>query len=87
MFILIYKFLFFLIDLLKIQRESFYQFLTVGIIEEMTSKKSIFWANQYIQIVLYGQYYQLLKPTVTIEDCLLQGTTYKSKLYLPVHFS
>ncbi len=86
MFILIYKFLFFLIDLLKIQRESFFQFLDKGLGEEIDLQNGFFWSDQRIQITLYGQYYQLICPKLTIKDCLLKGKTYKSEIFVPVHY-
>lgn len=87
MYILIYKFLFFLIDLLKIQRDSFHKFLENGLIHEINSKNGLFWSNKSLKIILYGQYYQLIKPTLSIEECLLTGKTYKSEIFIPVHIN
>nr|YP_009306302.1 RNA polymerase b-subunit [Derbesia sp. WEST4838]AOP19206.1 RNA polymerase b-subunit [Derbesia sp. WEST4838] len=85
MFILIYKFLFFLVDLLRIQRESFFQFLEKDLGEEIDLQNGFFWSDKKIQITLYGQYYQLIRPKLTIKECLLKGKTYKSEIFVPVH--
>ena len=85
MFILIYKFLFLLLDLLKIQRKSFFRFLSYGLAEEINRQNGFFWSSDNIKLNLYGQYYQLIRPKLTIEECILKGKTYKADIYVPVH--
>ena len=85
MFLFAYKFLFFLIDLLKVQRDSFYHFLEKGLVEELNNQKPLFWTNNSLKIIIYGQYYQLLKLKETINTCLRKGKTYQTQLFIPVH--
>nr|YP_009519265.1 RNA polymerase b-subunit [Codium arabicum]AYC65241.1 RNA polymerase b-subunit [Codium arabicum] len=86
MFILVYRFLFFFIDLLKIQRESFYTFLKTGLIHEMNLKQPIFWSNQTFQILFFSEYYKLIPLLPNAKLAISQSKTFSCKLYLPVLF-
>nr|YP_009532744.1 RNA polymerase b-subunit [Pedobesia claviformis]AYC65320.1 RNA polymerase b-subunit [Pedobesia claviformis] len=79
-----YNFLFFIIDLLSIQRNSFIQFLEFGLITEIENTKSIFWVNESTRVIFYARAYKILKPNDTIQNCLLTGKTYMSEIYIPV---
>nr|QHD45099.1 beta subunit of RNA polymerase [Codium fragile] len=85
MFILFYRFLFFFIDLLKIQRESFYSFLKTGLIQEISLNKPIFWNNHNLQIIFYSQYYKLVPILLNSQIAIYESKTFSCKLYLPVH--
>ena len=82
-----YKFLFFLMDLLKIQRESFYAFLQRGLVDELKKQKPVFGEESSWRIVLYFQHYKLIKPLHTISTCLLTGQSYTSQLFIPVQLT
>lgn len=85
MFVLTYKFLFLLLDLLRMQRQSFFRFLEYGLSEEINRQNGFFWSNNNTKITLYGQYYQLIRPKLTIKECILKGKTYKANIFVPVH--
>nr|YP_009472687.1 RNA polymerase b-subunit [Codium arenicola]ARO74390.1 RNA polymerase b-subunit [Codium arenicola] len=84
LFMIFYRFLFFFIDLLKIQRESFYLFLKKGLSTEISLKKPIFWSNTKFQIIFYSQYYKLIPILVNPQLAIYQSKTFSCKLYVPV---
>ena len=82
MYFIFYKFLFFISDFLEIQRKSFYFFINNKLSEEFSkinlltnSKFYFFWKN-----------FKFLKPTETIQECIILGKTYCCHFYLPVNF-
>ena len=84
MFFCFYKILFFIADLLKIQRKSFYTFLSKGIIQQLEQKKVFFSINKQIKIILFAKYYQLIEPNYNVHQAILQSKTFGCKLFLPV---
>ena len=87
MFFSFYKILFFLADLLKIQRKSFYTFLTKGLARQLREKSVFYSLTKKMKIVIFFQYYQLLEPSYNIHQALLQSKTFSCKLFIPVPFS
>lgn len=81
---LIYNFLFFIIDLLRLQRYSFAQFIRKGLAQEINNNQTIFWTSKAKKIVLYGQYYQLIYPKLSIRESILSAKTYMTEIFIPV---
>lgn len=81
---LFYNILFFIPDLLNIQRNSFYNFLDRGFSMEFQENKSIFWINDHLKISLYTPYYQLIESRNTIQKSIFKNSTFASKLYIPI---
>ena len=81
---LIYNFLFFIFDLLRIQRASFAQFIRTGLAEEINNHQTIFWTSKAKKIILYGQYYQLIYPKLSIRESILSAKTYMTEIFIPV---
>nr|YP_009472467.1 RNA polymerase b-subunit [Bryopsis sp. HV04063]ARO74131.1 RNA polymerase b-subunit [Bryopsis sp. HV04063] len=84
MFFCFYKILFFVADLLKIQRKSFYTFLSQGLIQQLNQKKVFFSIHQQIKIIVLSNYYQLVEPNYSINQAILQSKTFGCKLFIPV---
>lgn len=84
MFFCFYKILFFVADLLKIQRKSFYTFLSQGLIQQLEQKKVFFSLHQQIKIIVLANYYQLVEPNYSINQAILQSKTFGCKLFIPV---
>ena len=84
---LIYNFLFFIFDLLRIQRSSFAQFIRTGLAQEINNNQTVFWTSKSKKIILYGQYYRLLYPKLSIRDSILSAKTYMTEIFIPVLYS
>nr|YP_009330342.1 beta subunit of RNA polymerase [Lambia antarctica]ANN39048.1 beta subunit of RNA polymerase [Lambia antarctica] len=84
MFFCFYKILFFLADLLKIQRKSFYTFLSKGLIEQLSEKKAFFSIKKDMKIILFSKYYQLIEPRDNIQQSIVHSKTFGCKLFIPV---
>nr|AYC64559.1 RNA polymerase b-subunit [Pseudoderbesia arbuscula] len=84
MFFYFYKILFFLADLLKIQRKSFYTFLTKGLARQLRERNVFLSPMKKMKIVIFFQYYQLLEPSYNIHRAILQSKTFSCKLFIPV---
>lgn len=84
MFFCFYKILFFVADLLKIQRKSFYTFLSQGLIQQLEQKKVFFSIHKQVKILFLAKYYQLVEPNYSINQAILQSKTFGCKLFIPV---
>lgn len=80
---LIYNFLFFIFDLLRIQRSSFAQFIRTGLAQEINNQ-TVFWKSKSKKIILYGQCYHLLYPKISIRESILSAKTYMTEIFIPV---
>ena len=77
-----------LLDLLEIQRKSFFTFLENGIEHELsktdvfreTIKSSTF--TRELELVLNSETYRLVSPNCTPKEAILNGITYAGKLYV-----
>ena len=77
-----------LLDLLEIQRKSFFDLLEHGIIEELsktdsfreTAKFSGF--TQELELAFNPETYKLVSPNCTPREAILKGKTYACKLYV-----
>ena len=75
-----------LLDLLEIQRQSFFALLENGIVQELsktetfreTAKTSAFMRE--LELVLKPKTYRLISPIYTPKEAILNGSTYACKL-------
>ena len=74
---------FLLPDLIEIQRNSFYEFLETGIIEEFSKINPVLLNSGEICVVFYPKEYQFTSPPFSIREAILHGKTYSAKLYVP----
>ena len=72
MFFCFYKILFFVADLLKIQRKSFYTFLSQGLIQQLEQKKVFFSIHKQVKILFLEKYYQLVEPNYIINKKIIK---------------
>lgn len=86
MFFHFYKILFFLPDLLKIQRKSFYTFITKGLNQQLNEKRIFLLVSKQIKIAIFPEYYQLLQPKYNLHQSIFQSKTFSCKLFIPVLF-
>jgi DNA-directed RNA polymerase subunit beta len=77
----------FIPDFVEIQRQSFFDFLEKGILEEFIKRNPISNIKKEIEIFFYPEYYQLMLPKYTIEQAILKNRSYSSKLYIPVQLT
>ena len=78
MFLLFYKFLFFLSDFLEIQRKSFYSFLNSGLGQPFRLQ------SYFLPIDFLYENYKFTKPTLNVKQSILFGKTYCCHFYIPI---
>ena len=76
----------FLPNLLRIQRNSFLNFLEYGIKKEIQKLGIIVDKKKNIKIIFYPKLYQLGLPNFNCNDCILNSETYFCELSLPIKF-
>lgn len=69
------------------QRTSFFNFLTTGLIYELSRKNPMYDSVKQFKLVFYPEYYQLSLPEYTAKTAILKFKTYGSKLYVPLQFT
>jgi DNA-directed RNA polymerase subunit beta len=75
---------FFLPDFIELQRQSYFDFLKNGIIEELQKRNPITNVDKTIEICFYPEYYKLTKPVYNIRETIFLHKSYISRLYVPV---
>ena len=73
-------------NLIKIQRESFLNFLQYGIKKEIIKFSSIINEKKNIHIFFYPKLYQLNLPNNNCQECIFYSKTYNSELIIPIKF-
>ncbi|AGY61403.1 RNA polymerase beta subunit (plastid) [Lotharella oceanica] len=76
----------FLPNLLRIQRNSFFNFLEYGIKKEIQKLGIIVNKKKGIKIIFYPKLYQLSLPNFNCNDCIINSETYSCELSLPIKF-
>lgn len=79
-----YQALFFLFDFLKIQRQSFYCFITKGLSDEFLKRNPVVDRTRRFAFIFLAKHYKLLAPSMSARWCLLNSKTYSSRLIIPV---
>jgi DNA-directed RNA polymerase subunit beta len=69
---------------LDIQRESFKNFLKIGLINEFKNLKKITNSNQTIEIIFYIDKYKLTRPKWTIRQSIFKRKNYSCQLFIPL---
>lgn len=78
---------YFLPDFIEIQRNSFYELLNKGLIEEFSKRNPINNVKKDIEVYFYPEYYKLTVPEYNPRQAILNSKSYTSKLYMPVQLT
>lgn len=78
---------YFLSDFVTIQRQSFYQLLEKGLIEEFQKRNPITNIKQDLEIFFYPEHYRLTRPEYSPSNAILKNKSYTSKLFVPVQLT
>jgi DNA-directed RNA polymerase subunit beta len=74
---------YFLSDFVTIQRQSFFELLERGLIEEFSKRNPITNKKRDVELVFYPEYYMLTRPEYTPQEAIIKNKSYTSKLYVP----
>ena len=75
---------FFLSDFVGIQRQSFFELLEKGLIEEFEKRNPIINDKQKLVLFFYPEYYILTRPEYNKNEAILKNKSYTSQLFVPV---
>lgn len=78
---------YFISDFVDIQRQSFFQLLEKGIIEEFTKRNPITSLKKDIELFFYPEHYKLTIPEFSPRQAIIKSKSYTSKLYIPVQLT
>ncbi len=74
---------YFLSDFVNIQRQSFFELLEKGLIEEFTKRNPINNTKKDLEFLFYPEYYILARPEYTPQEAIVKNKSYTSKLFIP----
>ena len=69
----------------EMQHKSFLNFLSTGLIYELSRKNPMYPCFTKSKMTFYPEYYQLSSPKYNAKTAILKFKTYASKLYVPVN--
>nr|UZA61411.1 DNA-dependent RNA polymerase subunit beta - 1 [Chlorogonium euchlorum] len=78
---------YFLSDFVTIQRQSFFQLLEKGLIEEFQKRNPITNLKRDLEIFFYPEHYRLTRPEYSPQAAILKNKSYTSKLFVPVQLT
>lgn len=78
---------YFLSDFVTIQRQSFFQLLEKGLIEEFQKRNPITNLKRDLEIFFYPEHYRLTRPEYSPQSAILKNKSYTSKLFVPVQLT
>jgi DNA-directed RNA polymerase beta subunit len=78
---------YFLSDFVSIQRQSFFELLERGLIEEFQKRNPITNQKKDLSLLFYPEYYVLTRPEYTPQEAIFQNKSYTSKLYVPAQLT
>jgi DNA-directed RNA polymerase subunit beta len=78
---------YYLADFVSIQRQSFYELLETGLIEEFAKRNPITSVKQDFELFFYPEYYRLTRPEYSPHEAIVKNKSYTSKLYIPVQLT
>jgi DNA-directed RNA polymerase beta subunit len=78
---------YFLSDFVSVQRESFFQLLEKGLIEEFSKRNPIIHRREDCSYYFYPEYYILTRPEYKPSEAIVKNKSYTSKLYVPVQIT
>jgi DNA-directed RNA polymerase beta subunit len=74
---------YFLTDFVTIQRQSFFELLEKGLIEEFSKRNPITNTKKDLEFLFYPEYYILTRPEYTPQEAIIKNKSYTSKLFVP----
>jgi DNA-directed RNA polymerase beta subunit len=74
---------YFLSDFVTIQRQSFFELLEKGLIEEFSKRNPITNTKKELEFLFYPEYYILTRPEYTPQEAIFKNKSYTSKLFVP----
>ncbi len=78
---------YFLSDFVTIQRQSFFDLLEKGLIEEFSKRNPITNGRKDYSFFFYPEYYILTRPEYKPYEAIIKNKSYTSKLYVPVQIT
>jgi len=78
---------YFLSDFVSVQRQSFFDLLEKGLIEECAKRNPISSKNKNHSFLFYPEYYILTSPQYKPHEAILKNKSYTSKLFVPVQIT
>ncbi len=78
---------FLLSDFVSVQRQSFFELLEKGLIEEFAKRNPILNKNNKNSFFFYPEYYILTQPQYKPTEAILKNKSYTSKLFVPVQIT
>ncbi len=70
-------------DFVTIQRQSFFELLEKGIIEEFSKRSAVTNIKKDLKFQFYPQYYVLTPPEYTPQEAIIKNKSYTCKLFIP----
>ena len=77
----------FLADFVSIQRNSFFNLVETGLIEDFQKRNPITNIRKDLELYFYPEYYRLTLPNISIQEAIVKTKSYSSKIYIPVQFT
>jgi len=74
---------YFLSDFVTIQRQSFFELLEKGLIEEFSKRNPITNTKKELEFLFYPEHYILTSPEYTPQEAIIKNKSYTSKLFVP----
>ncbi len=78
---------YFLSDFVTVQRQSFFELLEKGLIEEFSKRNPITNGRKDYSLFFYPEYYILTRPEYKPHEAIIKNKSYTSKLYVPVQIT
>jgi len=78
---------YFLSDFVTVQRQSFFDLLEKGLIEEFGKRNPITNGKKDYSFFFYPEYYILTRPEYKPHEAIIKNKSYTSKLYVPVQIT
>ena len=78
---------YFLSDFVTVQRQSFFELLEKGLIEEFSKRNPITNAKKDYSFFFYPEYYILTRPEYKPQEAIIKNKSYTSKLFVPVQIT
>jgi len=78
---------YFLSDFVSVQRQSFFDLLEKGLIEEFAKRNPITNGKKDYSFFFYPEYYILTRPEYKPHEAIIKNKSYTSKLFVPVQIT
>jgi DNA-directed RNA polymerase subunit beta len=73
-------------DFINFQRESFYNFLKKGFINQFENRKKIESPKKNIELIFYPEKFKIKLPELSTKKSILLGKSYTGKIFVPIQF-